>query len=75
MTYHRPRPCPCGSGQLSHWQFDARGIELCRTCPACHQEKMARYRPEVLVDPAYDADEAIDPDEPTEWEIDEEDDR
>lgn len=36
---------------------------------------MARYRPEVLVDPAYDADEAIDPDEPTEWEIDEEDDR
>lgn len=32
-------PCPCGNGLDSAWQFDARGIELCRTCPKCHREK------------------------------------
>ena len=60
MTYCNPRPCPCGSGQASRWQFDARGIELCRTCPKCHRKKMARYRLEVLSDPNYEAFEAID---------------
>lgn len=55
-------PCSCGSGLPSQWQKDARGIELCRTCPKCHKEKMARYRPEVLDDPNYEADEPIEPD-------------
>lgn len=53
------RPCPCGSGKLSHWQHDARGIPLCRTCEDCHQRKMAGYRAEVLDDPQYEAEEAI----------------
>jgi hypothetical protein len=57
------RPCPCGSGQPSRWQYDARGIELCRTCPACHARKMAGYRLEVLVDPAYEADDLGDEDD------------
>lgn len=57
------RPCPCGSGRDSRWQYDARGIELCRTCTACHKTKMAQYRPEVLADPGYEADEAIEEDE------------
>lgn len=48
MSVHDARPCPCGSGQLSTWQCDGRGIPLCRTCPKCHREKMARYRPEIL---------------------------
>jgi hypothetical protein len=61
MSRNEPRPCPCGSGLDSHWQFDARGIELCRTCPKCHKAKMARYRPEVLTDSAYQADEPIEP--------------
>lgn len=56
------RPCPCGSGQSSEWQYDARGIELCRTCPKCHAEKMRRYRREVLTDSNYEADEQIEPD-------------
>jgi hypothetical protein len=56
------RPCPCGSGLESRWQFDARGIELCRTCRKCHKAKMMRYRPEVLSDPNYSADEPIDGD-------------
>jgi hypothetical protein len=53
------RPCPCGSGYQSRWQFDARGIELCRTCDACHNDKMARYRPDVLTNSNYWADEPI----------------
>ncbi len=56
------RPCPCGSGKDSYWQNDARGIPLCRTCDTCHDEKMKRYRPEVLNDSNYYADECIDDD-------------
>lgn len=55
----RTMPCPCGSGLDSAWQYDARGIELCRTCPKCHREKMRRYRPDVLSDPSYAAEEPI----------------
>jgi hypothetical protein len=58
----RIRPCPCGSGLDSQWQKDARGIELCRTCDKCHDEKMARYRPDVLTDSNYWADEPIEAD-------------
>jgi len=53
------RLCPCGSGKESFWQNDARGIPLCRTCTKCHREKMKRYRPEVLTNPNYYADEPI----------------
>jgi hypothetical protein len=56
------RFCSCGSGQPSHWQHDARGIPLCRTCPQCHQRKLAGYRHEVLTDPNYECDEPIDED-------------
>jgi len=58
----RFRACPCGSGLSSEWQVDARGIELTRTCLKCHKEKMQRYRPDVLRDPNYWADEAIEED-------------
>lgn len=53
------RPCPCGSGLDSDWQVDARGIELTRTCLECHVSQMKRYRPDVLKDPNYWADEPI----------------
>ena len=32
----------------SWWEYDAQGIELCRVCPECEDEKLARYRPEIL---------------------------
>lgn len=57
------RPCPCGSGLMSRWQFDARGIELCRTCPKCHDKKMSGYRPGVLTNPGYVCDEPIEPED------------
>jgi hypothetical protein len=56
------RPCPCGSGEPSHWQYDARGIALCRTCAKCHQRKMAGYRQDVLDDPNYESSEPIEED-------------
>lgn len=60
-SLHQGRPCPCGSGKISYWQRDARGIELCRTCDDCHDKRMATYRPEVLTNPNYSADEDIEP--------------
>lgn len=63
MPWLKPiRPCPCGSGKPRSWQYDARGIELCRTCEDCHERKMAGYRREVLNNPAYEADEPIEED-------------
>jgi hypothetical protein len=55
-------PCYCGSGYVAEWQYDARGIELCKTCPKCHKEKMAGYRYDVLTNPNYDCDEQIEED-------------
>lgn len=62
MRLHETRPCPCGSGKSSMWQHDARGIPLCRTCEACHQARLAGFRPEVLTDPNYQCDEQIEED-------------
>jgi hypothetical protein len=59
MGEYTRRICSCGSGKLSFWRYDARGIELCRTCDLCHDAKMAKYRPEVLNDPNYRVDEPI----------------
>lgn len=56
------RTCPCGSGLHRRPRYDARGIFLCYTCEKCHDAKMARYRPDVLTDPNYWADEAIEAD-------------
>lgn len=63
MALNKPMPCNCGSGQDSWWQYDARGIELCRTCPKCHKEKMSKYRQDVLVNPSYECDEPIEPED------------
>ncbi len=56
MAIHDYRPCPCGSGELSHWELDGRGIPLCRACPKCRAAKLAKYRPEILNRPYTQAD-------------------
>lgn len=53
------KPCPCGSGHDSWWEYDARGIPLARVCDACVDQKLAGYRRDVLTDPGYDVDEPI----------------
>jgi hypothetical protein len=60
------RKCSCGSGLYSWWEFDAKGIELCRVCDKCRTGKLSHYRPEVLSDPNYEADEPIEAEE--DWE-------
>jgi len=54
--------CPCGSGRDSWWEHDARGIPLCRVCDRCRRARLARYRPDVLTDRNYEADEPIEED-------------
>lgn len=55
----RDRPCPCGSGEPSWWEHDARGIPLARVCSTCRARKLRSYRPEVLTDSQYECDEPI----------------
>jgi hypothetical protein len=47
------------------WEQDARGIPLCKVCDDCVDEKLSKYRPEVLTSAAYWADEEIEPDSPS----------
>jgi hypothetical protein len=58
----RLQQCPYGSGEFPDAQHDARGIFLCYTCPKSEAEKLSHYRPDVLTDSNYWADEAIDGD-------------
>ena len=58
-----PTPCPCGSQKDSWWLRDARGIECCRVCEDCEEERMKQYRPEIFTDPSYEAEEPIEPEE------------
>jgi hypothetical protein len=58
----QPRACSCGSG-ITRWaRYDARGIFLTYVCPKCEARRMREFRPEVLTDPNYEADEDIDGD-------------
>lgn len=45
--------------EYSWWEYDARGIELCMVCDKCQKEKLSHYRPEVLSNANYYADEPI----------------
>lgn len=45
------------------WEFDARGIPLVLVCERCDKAKLAEYRPDVLTDSNYQADEPIEPEE------------
>lgn len=55
--------CTCGSGKESIWIYDARNIPLARVCHDCKEEKLSRFRPEVLNNPNYEADEPIEPED------------
>jgi len=32
----------------SWWEYDGRGIPLCRVCDTCRKVKLSKYRPEIL---------------------------
>jgi hypothetical protein len=47
------------------WEYDAQRIPLCFVCSECAEEKLSRYRPEILTGYSQaDVDEPIDPEEP-----------
>jgi hypothetical protein len=52
--------CECGSGEPARARYDARGIFLTYACWKCRKQKLAKFRPEVLTDPNYEASEPID---------------
>lgn len=62
-AYDKKHACRCGSGEPSYWENDARGIPLAKVCDKCREQKLSGYRPEVLTDSSYHADEPIEPED------------
>ena len=60
-------PCIGGHKSDTYWKYDARGIPLAKVCSECAAHKLAKYRPEVLSNGNYHADEAIEPDWRDNW--------
>ena len=53
----------CDHKDQYQWhEHDARGIYLTTVCDKCVDEKLAGYRPDVLTESNYWADENIEPD-------------
>lgn len=51
------------SKEPSWWEHDAQGIPLCRVCDRCRDDKLSRYRPEILSGyDQSDVNEDIEPD-------------
>lgn len=47
----------------SWWEYDAQGIQLCRVCDECVDEKLSHYRPCILSGYSQaDVDEPIEED-------------
>lgn len=64
MGIHDVRPCPCGSGEISWWEFDGRGIPLTRVCNKCYEKTMSKFNPVILnYYTQADVDEQIEEDE------------
>ena len=57
---HQQRLCSCGSQEIPWGEYDARGIFLTYVCDKCRNERLSRYRPDVLSDSNYWHDEPID---------------
>lgn len=55
--------CACGSDLQSYWERDARGIPLCKVCLKCRDDKLSKFRAEVLTDSNYECSEDVDADE------------
>jgi len=64
MSIRQLTPCTeAGQHDGDTWPVhDARGIYIGRVCKRCERAILSTYRPEVLSDPNYEADEDIEPD-------------
>lgn len=57
------RLCPCGSGEIPHDLYDARGIYCGKVCDKCEKKERRKYRSEIFSNPRYAANEPIDEDD------------
>jgi hypothetical protein len=57
--------CFCGSGEQKWAEYDAQGIFLTYVCDSCRDEKLSKYRPEILT--GYTQADVDEPIEPEEW--------
>lgn len=55
-------PCIGGHKSDAYWRYDAKGIPLAKVCKDCVAFKLSKFRPEVINDANYWADEVIDSD-------------
>lgn len=63
-NYHpKSKICRCGSGLPRRELKDARGFFCAFVCDACETGKRTEFRPAIFTDPAYPADEDIEPDD------------
>ena len=62
LRYDIRHSCECGKLGEAEERYDARGIYLMRCCDKCWREKRKGYRPDVLSDPGFWADEPIEED-------------
>lgn len=67
--FKEPRRCFCGSGEYQEAEYDARGILLTYARSKCRKERLSHFRPEVLSDPNYEADEPIEPEDDIPFEL------
>ena len=54
-------PCGCGSGLFRYPLNDGYGIFLTYVCNECIDEKLKRYRPDIME--RYQCDEPIEPED------------
>jgi len=57
--HHQPKEDNSAPPIETWWEYDARGIPLAKVCEHCVDAQLARYRPDVLSNPNYWADEPI----------------
>jgi hypothetical protein len=51
--------CSCGSGEYPHPLYDGYNIFLTYACSKCEEEKLSKFRPDIL--DHYECDEPIEP--------------
>lgn len=59
MTFNDLKHHPHTKNDGSWWEYDARGIALCRVCAQCKDAKLSKYRPDVLTNSNYWHDEDL----------------
>jgi len=59
-------PCDCGSGETRYPLYDGYNIFLCYACDICKEQKLGRYRPDImekyLCDEPIEEDDGVDDD-------------